>query len=202
MATRRSNARREFEQTWRAALARLLPQARDTEIIAISEALRGPRGYAGTIGQAGPAGGGGAPDKGCRVYNSAGISIPSTTNTVLTFDSERWDTDAMHDPAVNPGRITIKTAGRYHITGTFYYLDAALGSREIVIKLNNGVFIAGHGHDAPYVPEHTITIDTIYTFALNDYIEFVAYQTSGIAQTMGAIPNQSPEVAAQLLAAT
>ncbi|MBA7658568.1 hypothetical protein ES703_66527 [subsurface metagenome] len=34
---------------------------------------------------------------GARVYHDADQAIPHATGTMLSFNSERWDTDAIHD---------------------------------------------------------------------------------------------------------
>ena len=50
-----------------------------------------------------------------RVTNSLAISISNNTITLLTFDTEDYDTNSMHSTATNPGRLTCKTAGKFHI---------------------------------------------------------------------------------------
>ena len=55
----------------------------------------------------------GKTDIGARVYNDANISIPDNTETAVTFNTEEWDTDTIHDPSTNPERLTAKTAGKY-----------------------------------------------------------------------------------------
>jgi len=47
----------------------------------------------------------------CRVYNSTDIDTSIDAWYTLTFDAERFDTDAMHDLATNPERLTIPTGG-------------------------------------------------------------------------------------------
>jgi hypothetical protein len=53
-----------------------------------------------------------------RVRNSAAISIPNNVATVLTYDTERFDTvggssGAMHSTSSNTGRLTAQSAGKY-----------------------------------------------------------------------------------------
>jgi hypothetical protein len=54
-----------------------------------------------------------SPDISCRVYNSGNQTISNATWTDLTFDSELYDTDTMHDTSSNTNRITFTTAGVY-----------------------------------------------------------------------------------------
>lgn len=51
----------------------------------------------------------------CRVRRSGNgnQSIPAGALTAISFDSERFDTDTMHDNLTNPTRITFNTAGIY-----------------------------------------------------------------------------------------
>ena len=50
--------------------------------------------------------GGVTDDISVRVFNSTDISVPQATDTILTFDSERWDTDDIHDTATDPSMLT------------------------------------------------------------------------------------------------
>lgn len=54
----------------------------------------------------------------CNVYATAATTM-TTANTVyaVAFDSEAADTESMHSTSTNTSRITIVTAGLYHIEG-------------------------------------------------------------------------------------
>ncbi len=57
--------------------------------------------------------------EGARVYNSGAISVPNTTVTTLTFDSERYDTDNCHyTSAANLTGTVDKAAGSATLTGS------------------------------------------------------------------------------------
>jgi hypothetical protein len=134
---------------------------------------------------------------GARVYNSANIACASSADTVLTFNSERYDTDTIHDTAANTGRLTAKTAGKYHIAGSVMFAANGTGARGISIRLNGTTTVAlvrvpavGGGTDVT-----ALTIDTVYDLALNDYVELVAYHTSGSSLNVSASGNFSPEFA-------
>ena len=73
---------------------------------------------------------------GARAFNSGALTIATGVNTALTFDSERYDTDAIHDLVVNPGRLTCKTAGKYAFWGYVDWVANAGGSyRQAFIQL-------------------------------------------------------------------
>ena len=130
----------------------------------------------------------------CRVYNSANISIPDSTNTALTFNSERYDTDTMHSTAVNTGRITFTTAGKYHVATSLTFAANSSGVRLAFIRLNGATTIARHSH-----PGDTgdLSFGTDYSFAAADYVEVLVYQTSSGALNVSAAGNYSPEFSAR-----
>jgi hypothetical protein len=46
---------------------------------------------------------------GCSVYKSANQTVANGNNDVVTWNSELYDTDAMHDPATNNSRVIVPT---------------------------------------------------------------------------------------------
>src|SRR5262245_40483526 len=62
-----------------------------------------------------------------RAYHSANQSINSGTNTTLNFDSERFDSDTIHDNVTNNSRLTCKTAGKYLICCNVRWASNATG---------------------------------------------------------------------------
>lgn len=120
---------------------------------------------------------------GCRVANSAALSIANTSDTPLTFDTEQWDHDpngAIHDPSSNSGRLTCRTAGWYLIGACISFAANGTGFRQVALRLNGTTAIAivnqlsvGPGDDT------RLTVNTVYQMAANDYFEVLVYQTSG-----------------------
>jgi hypothetical protein len=130
---------------------------------------------------------------GVRVYNSANIAV-SSAGMVLTFDSERFDTDGMHSTTSNTSRLTATVAGKYHISGTVLFANNVNGARGLQIQLNGTTFLA-----IVRVPTVTgtdttgITINTIYDLAVGDYVELFAYQGTGSPINILAGAAYSPE---------
>ena len=60
-------------------------------------------------------------DIGARAHHSSNQSITNNTFTVLSLNSERWDTDSIHDNSTNNSRLTCNTAGKYIITAGVYW---------------------------------------------------------------------------------
>lgn len=131
-----------------------------------------------------------------RVYNSANITHTTTgTNQVLTFNSERFDIGACHDTAVNPGRLTVPAGGDgvYMIGGQVRWASNATGYRSLLIQVNGATAIA-QNNPAPTPAAVTLMqVVSMYQLAAGDYVELVAYQSSGGSLVIDAAPALSPE---------
>lgn len=130
----------------------------------------------------------------CRVYNSANESINNATDTALTFNSERFDTDTIHSTVSNTSRLTATTAGKYLIFGHAQFAPNATGTRKVFIRLNGttnlGTIEVPNNGGAANVE---LPITTIYQLAATDYVELVVFQNSGGALNVNAGASQSPE---------
>ena len=135
-------------------------------------------------------------NEGARVYHNAAQTIANNTGTTLAFNSERYDTDVIHDTTTNNSRLTCKTAGKYLITVNLWWASSAVGDRSLCIKLNGTTHIA--------IVRNTGTIrgqvnTTIYDLAVNDYVEVIVLQTSGGVLDVQLESNFSPEFMMQRL---
>ena len=128
-----------------------------------------------------------------RVYNNAAISINNDTATALTFNSERWDTDEIHSTVTDTGRLTCKTAGIYTLNGHVAFAGNSTGNRYILIQLNGSTNLAIHRHAPGTSGESRMSISTVYSLAVNDYVELLVWQNSGGALNVVTAPNYSPE---------
>lgn len=116
------------------------------------------------------------------VNNSANQNIPSAETTVLTFNTESYDTDTMHSTVSNTGRLTATTAGKYHIGSVVtIFNDGTGGFVDFDIRLNGGPVIARQTYRMVEASNDYIgvQIHTDYNMAANDYVEVTAYQGSG-----------------------
>lgn len=130
-----------------------------------------------------------------RAYNLVAISIANNTPTALTFDSERFDTDTIHDTVTNTSRLTCKTAGLYLIIGNIEYASNAAGVRDTQIRLNAVRTLVGDVRTSSNVGATSVSLSTLYQLAVNDYLELQATQNSGGALNVTAISTYSPEFA-------
>lgn len=128
-----------------------------------------------------------------RVFHNAAQSINNNTTTILAFNSERFDTDTIHDTVTNNSRLTCKTAGKYIVSATIGFASNATGVREVDVKLNGTTNIARRIENAVNGDNHYTTVDSLYDLAVNDYLEIAVVQTSGGALNVLSSGNSSPE---------
>jgi len=143
----------------------------------------------------------------CHVWDSTGLSIPNSANTIITFDSETYDNDSMHNTVTQTSRITFTTAGRYDVdilltigTGTYTQLD-------LNIRLNS----AGSGgggtsiRTQPFSDGTRGAINMAFrfkrVFAAADHIELFVTQVSGAPKSLSTT-SLGTRVFAERLSAT
>jgi len=78
-------------------------------------------------------------DISCKVTKSTDQTIPTGVHTPITWDTENYDTNDMHNTVTNNSRITIKTAGKYLLVGQTTWTSNSGGSRRDSKFLKNGV---------------------------------------------------------------
>jgi len=138
-------------------------------------------------------------DEGCRAYSDTDVTAPTNTNFMVPLNQERYDTDDMHDNSANNTRITIKTAGKYLVTGHLVFDINNTGFRHIGIRVNGATYIAAQRFNTNQGSYSMLTVATIYEFAANDYVELQAYQTSGGDLDLKSIGNYAQELVVQRL---
>lgn len=128
-----------------------------------------------------------------RAYHNAVQSIANNTWTALALNSERFDTDAIHDVAINNSRLTCKTAGKYLIIGNARFAFHATGERGIQIYFGGATIIAIDTRPTNPVNAQTMGISTLYDLGVNEYVELRVWQTSGGNLNCDNSANYSPE---------
>lgn len=136
--------------------------------------------------------------KGARVYRNVDTVITTGIITVLSFNSERYDTDTIWSPA-NPTRLTCVSAGYYSISGHVTWTASGWESRRLAIRLNgnDSTIIAGVNEHASSSGNHSNIISTLHYLAAGDYVELLVYQDSSVDLSALALPMYSPEFAMQ-----
>lgn len=120
----------------------------------------------------------------CRVTNNAVQSIANAAWTALTFNTELFDTNSMHDTVTNTSRITITTAGLYTVSVGVAFAANATGGRACGVR-KNGTGTTGPTEGGVLIQAVTVTDGTYVGYAVTvklaaaDYIEAVVFQRSG-----------------------
>jgi len=137
-------------------------------------------------------GGGGGFTEAASANNTGDTLISNSTNTVMPFNAESFDTDAMHDNAVNNSRLTINTAGTYIFGFDGRWENDGAGFRRIQLR-KNGTTVVGEQH-TQNVGGATEMFQCV-TFPIQeaivtDFFEILVFQNSGGALDMeAAAPN-------------
>ncbi len=131
----------------------------------------------------------------CRVYNSANIAVADNTAVTLTFNSERYDTASMHSTSLDTSKIVIPVAGVYNVGGCVFMPNpgSAMFCRlTLVVNGTNAIALQSAHMN---LGAGGLVVNTDYTFAANDYVEILAYQTNaGLSSVnVSAFSSFSPE---------
>lgn len=134
-----------------------------------------------------------------RVYHSVNQAVVTATLTALAFNSERFDQAAgaastQHDTVTSNSRLTCRYAGIYQITGCAEFSANATGYRDLRVYLNTATMIAlNRDVTASGSLTSEMNVSTLYSLAVNDYVELMVYQTAGVNVNVTASANWSPE---------
>lgn len=107
-------------------------------------------------------------------------NIPISENTKLTYSSEIFDSDTMHDTSSNTSRITIKRAGRYFISAHVQFAQSAVGVQRILYALKNNSSLRQLGSGKPNNGVEVVSGVCYLNLAANDYLEIsVLHDSTG-----------------------
>lgn len=133
--------------------------------------------------------------EGARVFHNAAQVTVSGVPLTLAFNSERYDTDFIHNIAINNSRLTCTKSGIYTI-GVNVEWNAALGlQHNVSIRLNGGNDIAREYGRGVAAPGHLVAINVncIYQLTLGDFVEVVVLQNDAVNENINVVANFSPE---------
>ena len=116
---------------------------------------------------------------GCFLTNSTDFSVPSATETAITWNAETFDTDAFHSTSTNTSRITIPTgkAGKYLLTFAAFYENGGTSNSPRYRFKKNGTVIVSVQESAQF--QMALTLSTIVSLAVGDYVEIFIFHNSG-----------------------
>jgi hypothetical protein len=116
-----------------------------------------------------------------RAYRSTTQSIPNNTLTAIVFDTQVYDTDGMFTPPsqfIYAKRLT----GYYFINGAVgFEYDQGIGERLVSLRINEGIYLASQQLPPNATEPTVLNVSTVYKLALDDRIDLVVRQASGIS---------------------
>lgn len=123
-----------------------------------------------------------------RVRRTTAQSVPTSTNTAIAFDAERWDVGSCHNGSSNTSRLTVPSGGDglYLIGGCLVLASST--TWDIMIRLNGSTEIARQQTTAA-----RSAVSTLYELSAGDYVELCCAQFSGGNLNVNVEQNQSPE---------
>lgn len=137
---------------------------------------------------------------GCRVYNSANISVSSGSYTALTFDSERFDSfdntaSTYHSTSANTDRITIPAGlGGYYLIGAHVEFAANSTNRRGIRLIHSvGSAVIAAEEQQSTANDMGLSITTLWSLAATEYVTVQVWQNSGGALNVQASAKYSPE---------
>lgn len=117
----------------------------------------------------------------CRLTQAADQSVGAAAFASLTFDTEVYDTNTMHNPAVEPTRITIPTNGDgiYFIQGNVEFdNNGGTGQQELAIRIIlNGTTVLAEVYANANEDDANVSlyVATDYALVATNYVELQAY---------------------------
>jgi hypothetical protein len=121
---------------------------------------------------------------GTSVYKSATQAIANATNTVLSWDTENFDTNTFHDNTTNNSRITIPSGkDGYYLFNIACSWSGASGDFRLLRLYKNGAEITfNYVAPATYGPGQALTY--IASAVATDYFQVYVYQDSGASRNV------------------
>ena len=129
-----------------------------------------------------------------RVYSSVNIPTTNSVAKTIPFDSERYDTAAMHDNVTNNSRLTAPVTGIYNITGGVAFSANVAGYLWVLLNGVDTIVSTNLASGGQYM------VATQYRLVAGDYIELIAYQGTG-SININVSDKYSPAFAMTLIAA-
>ena len=131
----------------------------------------------------------------CRAYNDADQTVGARSWLTLALNSERWDSDSMHDLVTNNGRITVPVDGTYIITANVrwaYYEGAIRQVLAIHCSGPNSLIAKNEAYgSATWL---TQTVSTVYEMSASDYVTMLVYNALASDHNIVSASNYSPEL--------
>ena len=127
---------------------------------------------------------------GARVWCAGAFSLVHNTTTVVPFDAETFDTNAMHDNVTNNSRITVPAGktGKWRIAASVGFAANGTGVRDVRVYQNGAIKSFARPGNAGAAVSTVILVADVLPASAGDYFEVFATQSSGV--TLAVEQNQ------------
>lgn len=133
----------------------------------------------------------------CRVTRSTTQSCADAVFTTISWNSERFDTNTMHDLATNTSRITFTTAGLYEVgfAGALAAGNDYIRAFAQLVKNGATTIVRGSQVATTTTVQPQISVSTVYKFLAADYVEVQVFQdnTANASRTLDKTDEWTPE---------
>lgn len=133
-----------------------------------------------------------------RVTRSGAQSIEDSVETFIEFDSERYDTAAMHDNNTNNTRLTAPVDGIYVVTAQISWPFDPDGYRQLAV-VKNGTTTVGFAGAEP-IDGFGLQVTTQVQLEAGEFVGAQVFQDSGGFLSVTKSDEWSPELAMTWLA--
>jgi hypothetical protein len=129
---------------------------------------------------------GGSSFVGARIFAGSNFSLTNNAYTLVTFNSEVFDTDAFHSTSTNTSRFTIPSGknGKYLVTFTGLIEIMAANTKVVPEIRKNGSTAGLTVTQCSYADDGQAFITGIFDLVATDYIEVAIYQNQGSARNL------------------
>jgi hypothetical protein len=136
-----------------------------------------------------------------RATRTGNQSIPDSTDTVLAFDSERYDSagsPGLHDNVTNNSRMTAPASGSigiFAVTASVHFAANGTGLRTVTLRRNGTTNVASQTVQAVSGAPTTVNLNSLVLLSGSGsaYLEVVVSQSSGGALDVIKSDEVSPE---------
>lgn len=116
-----------------------------------------------------------------QIGRSTDQSIPNSALTAVLWTTEVSDSHSGHSTSSNTSRYTAAVAGLYQVSCSLPWDPNATGVREMFFRVNGTTSYAGDRSQASSVATIMTAASRLIRLAVNDYIEIVVWQNSGVS---------------------
>lgn len=134
-----------------------------------------------------------------HVTRGTNQSIADSAFVPVAFDSERYDTAAMHDNTTNNSRLTAPVSGIYLVSAEVVWSPNPSGDREIALTVNGGEYQISF-QDVAATTTRYQQATTQVRLRAGDYVEAWVFQASGGSLNINSVDGLDPEFSMTWLA--